>query len=772
MLQRTSKAGYGSESCGCEKKSCMIGWSNKLKHVYTPHSSDNFSFLYCIAAYFTKDFTHSPIPKSFDIYIGNNLIFSKFKFPFKIRDVVRFEQKNPSIRINILSTSDQFQTVCPAYMGTQKSIINFDTITLVYSISEKIRYYHLVLNLKAFFLTGGFLRGKFPNAIDWHYYFICPNCFHRCWGRDSFDNHLQQCQLNNPHELILSANKIEFMAIGKTTKTRVIGIYDFETCNAPYFCKICESYKCCCELSTKRLNIHTPLCYTLIFIDTIDKKIIFKRTKSGPNCDVDFIETIDNIFQPLSNYIAHYEPLHMTNQNVLDFDNTKVCIACQKPFLPGQITTRDHCHFTGLYRDKLHQSCNLLRRKDSRIILYAHNFVGYDSNIIIKQIYKINKPISILSHNSQKIRQITLDNFFIFRDTLEFLGTSLDSLVKLTRESGLNFHFIKQHKKYLNAAPDNKSTILDLMCSKGVLPYSWISNINILKQSTNLPEKKYFFNEIDDTNISAQNYAFAQNFFKYFECKNMLEYTKLYCEMDVFLLADVFIQFRDLLFDQFGLDPCKYISLPSFAYDSMLRLTKVSIEPVIDTDIYNFIKQSIRGGLSYISHRYHNIFDQSLDDESIPTDLSDASSSLLYIDINSLYGTAMCENMPIGSYEWIPTKDIENFDLNDMDNTEIGYILECDLSYPPELHDKHMSFPMAPECREITQNMLSPYSKRCLKEIYGKSKQKSSKLIVSFLDKKNYVVSGRNLKFYLDNGLKLEKIHRILKFKLSNFLKK
>ena len=44
------------------------------------------------------------------------------------------------------------------------------------------------------------------------------------------------------------------------------------------------------------------------------------------------------------------------------------------------------------------------------------------------------------------------------------------------------------------------------------------------------------------------------------------------------------------------------------------------------------------------------------------------------------------------------------------------------------------------------------------------------KLIPNLRDKKNYVLHYRNLKLYLNLGLKLRKIHRALEFSQSNWL--
>ena len=59
---------------------------------------------------------------------------------------------------------------------------------------------------------------------------------------------------------------------------------------------------------------------------------------------------------------------------------------------------------------------------------------------------------------------------------------------------------------------------------------------------------------------------------------------------------------------------------------------------------------------------------------------------------------------------------------------------------------------------------MSPYHKRLMEDLNLKPLD-SAKLLLTLEDKYNYVVHYRNLQFYLEQGMKLKRVHRVLKFK-------
>ena len=159
------------------------------------------------------------------------------------------------------------------------------------------------------------------------------------------------------------------------------------------------------------------------------------------------------------------------------------------------------------------------------------------------------------------------------------------------------------------------------------------------------------------------------------------------------------------------------------------------------------VEEGIRGGICHSIHRYakaNNKYMQNYNN-------NEESSYIQYLDANNLYGWEMSKKLPVNGFKWLDNNKInEDFIKNYNENNDKGYILEVDVKYPKRLHELQSDLPFLSERMEVN---------------------KCKKLVCNLFNKKKYVVHRNMLKQALNHGLKLKKIHRVIKFNQKEWLK-
>ena len=96
----------------------------------------------------------------------------------------------------------------------------------------------------------------------------------------------------------------------------------------------------------------------------------------------------------------------------------------------------------------------------------------------------------------------------------------------------------------------------------------------------------------------------------------------------------------------------------------------------------------------------------------------------------------MSQPLPTGGFKWVDVNPNEISEL--ATQTDKGYLLEVDVSYPKELHSPHNDLPFMCERMEING---------------------VEKLVPKLRDKKNYVIHIQALTQVLQHRLRLDGIH-------------
>ena len=438
--------------------------------------------------------------------------------------------------------------------------------------------------------------------------------------------------------------------------------------------------------------------------------------------------------------------MKMTEDDKIQHRLCNVCHICgESGFSGNNKKVRDHDHLTGRFRGTAHNLCNLTFKEPSFIPVVFHNLSGYDAHLFIRQLGVSEGDIDCIPNNEEKyisftkkilvderedkdgkLTQVFLNNRFI--DSAKFMNASLGSLVG-------NLHL--SQLKNLRARFGSKT---ELMARKGVYPYDYMDGLERLEE-THLPNKEAFYSKLSGEGVSDGDYEYAQRVWEEMDCRTMRDYHDLYLETDVLLLADVFEAFREVCLDNYELDPAWYFTSPGLSWDAMLKKTEVKLDLLTNLDMLLMFEKGIRGGVSMISRRHGKANNKYMKE----FDSSKPSKYIQYLDANNLYGWAMSEKMPTSGFEWSEERHLEKL----TEDENLGYVLEVDLEYPEELHEAHNGYPLAPEVMKI---------------------RKVNKLTPNFFAKEKYVLHHRNLKLYLSLGMKLTKIHRVIKFVQSRWL--
>ena len=277
------------------------------------------------------------------------------------------------------------------------------------------------------------------------------------------------------------------------------------------------------------------------------------------------------------------------------FQKESKCHICSIEYTNNDIKVRDHCHITGAYRGSAHKDCNLNFKLTNKIPVIFHNLRGYDSHFIMQEIGQIVKDnkyinkngetcemsINVIPNNMEKYMAFMLGNNLTFIDSLQFMNSSLDKLVSNLTEDVFKY-----------TSEQFKDEKFNLMIRKGVYPYDFMDSFD--KFDEKLPSKKEFYSQLNDQDISQEDYEHAENVWNAFNLKNMGEYHDLYLKSDVLLLADVFENFRKTCLQYYKLDPCHYFTSPGLSWDAMLKMTNIQLELMTDVDMFQFIEKGMR----------------------------------------------------------------------------------------------------------------------------------------------------------------------------------
>ena len=716
-------------------------WIMRKKAIVSIRNKDDKCFLWSILRYLHPRERNDCRLADLKQYEHEIKIPKGFVFPVKTNDITKFENANPNLPgINVFSINSRkkFYTLRLALRDPQNSIDLF-----LYEEDGKC-HYSLIKNFSRL------LRSQITKRTDEPIH-ICKRCLNGFTKDSILQRHIFYCKKNGTAYVRMpkpGKTTLKFINHHKQIPFPFVAYADFECFTKPM--NTCspnpeDSY----EYNYQK---HEPSGFCIFIKGVVDKKIkpiTFTKKEEDEDEAKIFVEKLTEVTREIYNvYYRRPKPLKLTQDQQKSFDKAEYCHICNTELLEDRV--RDHCHFTGQYRGAAHNKCNLKCRKPRILPVIFHNLQGYDAHLFIKQLASLpgefqcipsteekyisfSKKIKVDEYRSRKTGDMVPLYFEIrFIDSYKFLQTSLAKLVENL-----------QPTDFINTKREFKQHT-ELLTRKGVYPYDYVSNLKKFSE-TQLPPREEFYSKLNDEHISEEDFYHAIRVWDTLNCKTITDYHDLYLKSDVLLLADVFENFRKTCMKHYNLDPAYYYTSPGLAWDACLKTTGQQLQLLDDYDMLMMFERGIRGGITHISKRYaeaNNKYMKNYNPEK-------PSTYIQYLDANNLYGWAMSQSLPTHGFEWVENITKTQV-LNIIEgNSAKGYIFDVDLIYPKHLWEKHNDYPLAPELIKVNG---------------------VEKLICHFKPRTNYVLHYKNLKQYLNMGLKLEAVNRAISFEQSPWM--
>ena len=333
-----------------------------------------------------------------------------------------------------------------------------------------------------------------------------------------------------------------------------------------------------------------------------------------------------------------------------------------------------------------------------------------------------NVQISCLAENKETYNLLTIkipnkkykikivDSLSFLQSNLNLLSDDLENELKVVTKKHFKEKFEMVNKKLEN------------------FPYNYLNPNNLNEE--NLPEMKNFDNILTMKEITDKEYKKVELFYKKMGFKNLKEYLQCYLTSDITL-----------------------------SKDCALKYSKCKIQHIKDVSIFQFVKNTIMGGLSDMINPYVKL--DNIKKESI-----------VYNDISSQYPNELRRKLSYKDYKFV-----KEFDENRYDSQkEFGCFRLCDVKTTGKFRKDplYSQCPMLVSKSIITDKNLSEYQ---LNQIKNKRKNKttnyesqSPKLITNIGNDSNCYLNHEMYKMMKEAGYNIQ-VKKVLEFKQKEIFK-
>ena len=390
----------------------------------------------------------------------DNYDWSGLSFPTSLKEIKIFEVKN---NISVNEGNDIY--ICRKGGG-------YDREVDLMLIDEEDRWHYTAIKSLSRLLTSRNTKHKCKQHF-------CRNCLQGFALESSRDEHYKYCINNEIIRVDMPRKKESILKFcnGQNQLNVPFVIYmDFKS--------ILEPIQGCrpdpMTPYTKKVNKHTPSGFwaysTFAYGEVKDPLKLYK----GKDCIEKFYNYVKEEAKRLNHMFPEKPMDPSTKAEVKLHRRMKECHIYYKKCTRKDPKVRDHCHYTEKYRGPMHKTCNLMYKIPPYIPVVFRNLSSYDAHLFIKELGKKSESIKVIAKNKEDnisfSTKVVVNKFIDAEgnerhksveirsiDSLKFMASSLDSLVK---------NLVKSSHKFFRL----KGNSSGLLTKKGIYPYEYMSS--------------------------------------------------------------------------------------------------------------------------------------------------------------------------------------------------------------------------------------------------------------------------------------------------------